>query len=242
MSLERTQPAQPPVDPQLPSVVSSNSEHSTCPICSKSMAEGQECLIIAECSHPFHIPCIEDYLINHTECPVCKRPCQLNELRTFSITQKSGDIPKSTSNRSRGRGANTRHYNTRSNVRSLFHEQLNLNNSMSNQSVASPNRTSKNLIPNATISPVGNNTNDIHTNSSSIDYTEINRLIETNLAHLLQNLNLIQPPLQTQNYSLARQQNQQSTNLLNGSGMGNQPQQLEQTIPSNYFPQKKHIK
>lgn len=198
------------------------------------MTEGQECPIIAECSHPFHRPCIEDYLINHTECPVCKRPCQLNELRTFSITQKSGVTPKSTSNRSRGRGANTRHYNTRSN----------LNNSVTNQSVAAPNRNSKNLNPNATMSPVGNNTNDIHTNSSSIDYTEINRLIETNLRLLLQNLNLIQLiPHQTQNYNLAQQQNQQPTNLLNGSGMGNQPQQLQQTIPSNYFfPQKKYIK
>lgn len=51
MSLERTPPMtlQPPVDPLLPSVVPANSELSTCQICSNSMIEGQECLIITEC-------------------------------------------------------------------------------------------------------------------------------------------------------------------------------------------------
>lgn len=171
-------------------------------------------------------------MINNAECPVCKRPCQLNELRTFSVTQKSAPITKSTSSRSRGRVANTRHYNTRSNVRNLFHEQLNLNASMSNQFVASPNRSSRNFNPNAAMSPAGNNSNDIHAKSNSIDYSEINRLIEANLSRLLQNLNLTQLPQQNLNYNL-----QQPTNIVNNADMGNHVQHLQQNTFSNNLPQ-----
>lgn len=145
MSLERTPPSAmpPPVIPQ-PSFAPINIEPSACQICNLTMSEGQDCLIINECSHPFHRLCIEEHLISSAECPVCKCLCQLNELRSLVIQQRNVNVGKP-SYRGKGRGAVAKHYNTRSRSRNLFQDpqnpQYNLNSSLQVINFGIPNQS-----------------------------------------------------------------------------------------------------
>lgn len=163
-------------------------EPSACNICNATMTEGQDCLIISECSHPFHRACIEEYLSHNSECPACKRPCQLSELRSLIILQKSVPPSKGNTNRGKGRGAMSKQYHTRSMSRNLFQDPQSTNYSFDTSLQGTPNR--------CTIDSAQNNTHFIEQSNANqpianiIDYNEINRLIESNLNRLLQNMNV----------------------------------------------------
>lgn len=164
---------------------------SVCDICKETMNEGQDCLIISVCSHPFHRVCIESHLSTSSECPVCKHACELSELRTLVIALKPPPPPKVTT-RGKGRGAMIRQYNTRSASRNLFRDNpTSLNNSAEQQ--LTPNRNSG-VSDNYVISPFANNPNSNPNNGTSvgIDYTEINRMIEASISRMYQTLNFSQ--------------------------------------------------
>lgn len=120
---------------------------SVCIICNLIMKETQDCLFISQCNHSFHRHCIENFLSQSSECPTCKRPCELSELRVVNAQVNSTDIinlnsednqqlvahslaldsqnlPSGTQKPKRGgyRGAKSRQYNTRSSVRNFFPE------------------------------------------------------------------------------------------------------------------------
>lgn len=219
MSMERTPP--PVLQPTLPAAPLCI-EPSSCLICSETMNEGEDSLIIEECSHIFHRICIEGHLSGSSECPICKRACQLSELRKLSIVPKSAPPSRPFHNKGRGRGAVSKQYNTRSTTRNLFSEQQQnwQNLSLGAQSGQTPERNAilsqHNIVAN------------------SIDYSEINRMIETNMNRILQNFTLIPtvasgtnnnpPPNVNNNIDMInnlgnenRPQTQPSQGLVNGS-------------------------
>lgn len=107
MSLPRTPP--PFSEP-----VVSNPEPS-CFVCGKGMLENQECTIITNCNHSFHRSCIEHFLGNTSECPTCKLPCELSNLKNHNVNP----IPKS-AHRGRPRGAMAGRPNTHSQSKNVF--------------------------------------------------------------------------------------------------------------------------
>lgn len=81
--------------------------------------------------------CIEKYLSSSLDCPTCKRACELSDLRSMSCQahgvqstlNEFADPPtlvqqvpkvKTSFARGKGRGALSKHYNTRSTSRNLF--------------------------------------------------------------------------------------------------------------------------
>lgn len=184
MSLEHTPPTmQPP--PPLP-VAPISIEPSVCHVCNQTMNEGEDCLIINECSHAYHRTCIENFLTNTSECPVCKRTCQLNELRKLVIRSKIAPNV-----RGKGRGALASRYNTRSTSRNLFQDVAN----NPTDSISTPDRTPPRQ-GNVVISSQNDNiqVSTDQGNNSGINYEEINRMIEQNVTKLLQNLNMLPTP------------------------------------------------
>lgn len=89
MSLERT-------PPRSRDLTSGTDSVNICSICSEVLIEDQSCMIIQGCSHVFHRICIETSLASSAECPVCKRSCQMSELRVFPLVSaniQSTDSP-----------------------------------------------------------------------------------------------------------------------------------------------------
>lgn len=179
MSLERTPPlALPPSLPSAPVCI----EPSSCQICHETMNEGEDGLIIEECSHSFHRTCIETHLSTSSECPICKRPCQLNELRKLIIAPKSVPSSRSFNTKSRGHGTALKQYNTRSTTRNLFTDQQtnwqNLSLGAQGGHMQTPERNTSLLSQQQIV-------------SNPIDYGEINRVIESNISRILQNFTII---------------------------------------------------
>ncbi|XP_021894481.1 E3 ubiquitin-protein ligase RING1-like [Carica papaya] len=43
-----------------------------CVICMESFAEGDECRVIIRCNHGYHKSCLDQWLIRHEHCPICR--------------------------------------------------------------------------------------------------------------------------------------------------------------------------
>lgn len=175
-------------------VASATSFSLLCPVCNESMDEGQECLGISECGHSFHRLCIETRLASSSICPTCKRSCELSELRAIQITSKPTQVSRNTNKKSRGRGAMSRSYNTRSTTRTLFQESqyplLDNSSGPNGDPLQTPNRNHS--ISNRVHvdgSPLQNTTNPNIAVNNNIDYNQLNQMIEATLTRLLQNHN-----------------------------------------------------
>ncbi|KAK6942944.1 Zinc finger, RING-type [Dillenia turbinata] len=48
------------------------SKEGTCSICLSEFIEEEEIRVLPECSHPFHVPCIDVWLYSHSSCPLCR--------------------------------------------------------------------------------------------------------------------------------------------------------------------------
>ncbi|XP_058975871.1 uncharacterized protein LOC131801338 [Musca domestica] len=86
------------------------------------MVEGDDCRMLNECFHTFHRSCVEAHMSSSNECPVCKRSCELNELRDIVVQAKNVPVFKPNAPRGKGRGAMSKQYNTRSSSRNLFQD------------------------------------------------------------------------------------------------------------------------
>lgn len=172
-----------PIPPELPPQ-STHSSNPICDVCRQPLCDGQECLIINQCSHPFHRTCIETHLSTSAECPVCKRVCNLNELRTYSLAPKP---PKaSRASNFRGRGAVNKHYQTRSVTKNLFPDTLNSLNTQA-EVLQTPRRDAEVSLNSSAAS-----SHNLTQQSTNVDYNEINRMIENQLARYFRNFNLTQ--------------------------------------------------
>ncbi|KVI09797.1 RING-H2 finger protein ATL52-like [Cynara cardunculus var. scolymus] len=47
-------------------------DDAMCSICLCEFEEGEELRTLPECSHSFHVPCIDMWLYSHSTCPVCR--------------------------------------------------------------------------------------------------------------------------------------------------------------------------
>ncbi|XP_023308343.2 RING-H2 finger protein ATL3-like [Lucilia cuprina] len=187
----------PPPSSAMPEVYN----ESLCMVCNKNMSDGQECLIMSECNHSFHRICIEKYLSHSTECPCCKRPCALSELKAVSFSENSQPIEKSKVFTPKTRGVVAKHYNTRKNAKTLFNEpQTPSVEFRSEISTARPNNTpqitrlismSDNKAQNNPL--IANKETNSQNNSITIDPSQLTSLIENTVTCLLQNLNIAQP-------------------------------------------------
>lgn len=206
-------------------IASANFVASGCNICNEPMTEGQDCLVISQCLHSFHRDCIERHLATSAQCPVCQHPCQLNELRTYVVTPKRPPMAKQ-SKRGKGRGAMARTYNTRSASRNLFQDVPNMSfdngANPSTEPQQSPNPPNSLGNGNIVLSPFTNNNNP----TPVIDYGEINRMIETNLTRILQNLNVLPNPIR--NLSNVNLQTNNTNNV------GNNNTNFNPNIPLNH--------
>lgn len=45
---------------------------SECPVCLSVFADGEDVKQLSECKHSFHATCIDPWLTNHNNCPVCR--------------------------------------------------------------------------------------------------------------------------------------------------------------------------
>lgn len=181
---------------------------SNCAICSESMSGTQECIILSQCSHTFHRRCIENYLSQSAECPICKRPCELSELRTVSTQHLANTLPTEAdrtseiatqtnakqfkpSVRGKSRGAISRAYQTRSVSRTLFQDPNQLIDFQNTSNVAPQ---VDDLAPESNSigqNPTNNSNNTpMRSVNNSIDYTVINRMIESSISRVLGNLNI----------------------------------------------------
>ena len=195
------------------SVIGNNG--NLCVLCSEQMTDGQECLIISECQHSFHRQCIENHLSQSSECPSCKRPCLLAELKTINIQNIPQPYEKSKSVKSnRARGAMTKQHITRSHTRNLFSEPQ---ASLLDTSVHTINQ---NTLQRESFAPQRNPPISTQQNTSPVDRTnahsrenelqnhislnsmQLNSMIENTVGRLLQNLNLVPP---SQNYLNSQQ-------------------------------------
>ena len=43
-----------------------------CAVCLCDFEEGEEVCTLPECTHSFHVPCIDMWLSSHTTCPICR--------------------------------------------------------------------------------------------------------------------------------------------------------------------------
>lgn len=158
---------------------------------------------------------MEHFLSNTSECPTCKRPCELVDLKKINFQTKQNPLAKP-GPRNRGRGALAKQYNTRSQARNLFQDSqrslLELNNEVNE--VSTPNRITRQSPVN---SPSHNDNQPTRPNRSpkvSVDYDQLNRMIENNITRLLANLNLV-PNSQNQTHT------QPNENCNNDRGNGN---------------------
>lgn len=194
MSLERTPPRASAVNNDADSV-------NICSICNENLLEDQNCLIIQECNHIFHKICIETFLATSSQCPICKRSCQLSELRAYNLNLISNqasvfdspiqinppNIPTAKPN-GRGKPRGAKAYNTRSYTRNLYNEgpaSLNVTqeiNSTENEyrprNSADQSSVRNNFPPNQ------------RNNKPNVDYEYINRMIEENVSRLISSLNI----------------------------------------------------
>ncbi|KAF3433731.1 hypothetical protein FNV43_RR24834 [Rhamnella rubrinervis] len=47
-------------------------DDGVCAVCLGEFEEGEELRTLPECSHSFHVPCIDMWLYSHPNCPVCR--------------------------------------------------------------------------------------------------------------------------------------------------------------------------
>jgi len=49
-----------------------------CPICLGEFVEGEKVRVLPECNHGFHLECIDEWLVSHSSCPMCRHSLNLH--------------------------------------------------------------------------------------------------------------------------------------------------------------------
>ncbi|XP_075154291.1 uncharacterized protein LOC142227934 [Haematobia irritans] len=180
-----------------------------CAICSNSMSEEQECIVLAQCSHSFHRNCMENLLTHSAECPTCKRPCELSELRsmpvssqlTHSLQNESEKTIDATSHqhtkisktayRGKSRGAISKQYNSRSS-KNLFQDQNQLIDwpSANNSGVGLLNEVHPSLIADARTDLRTQNKIYTPIRATNFDPMVLKQMIESAVTRILSNSNI----------------------------------------------------
>lgn len=197
------------------SLAAANNEN-ICSICEKAMMfDSQECDKILNCSHIFHRVCVEQALSTSAECPHCRLPCELTDLRIYnaqsnttgntSIEMTTRDnipnVPKRIRQvgRGKGRGAMASRPMTRNLSKALFADRdgtprQSLGNLVEMEDQFSP----RGDINSQSVSfPNIPDNDDIRLRSRTqveIDYSRIDSMIENSISRIFRNLNLQSNP------------------------------------------------
>lgn len=190
--------------PSIDVQVNSASTDQICLVCGEKMSLDQDCYLISECQHSFHKSCLET-LSEFSECPSCKRPCNLSDFRRILPTDKH-----SGAYRGKPRGAMAKHYNTRSTAKNLFPdrsqttadewnaEEANSSEIVEGAAAVMPNLQTSNLnttMPNNRNRKALRNQNIVN---SGIDYQQLSNIIESTMTRMLSTLNIVPNPSQTE--------------------------------------------
>lgn len=62
------------------------SREFTCAICLSDFDEGEGIRVLPECLHSFHAPCIDMWLYNHSNCPICRADTRCLPSRHVIVT------------------------------------------------------------------------------------------------------------------------------------------------------------
>lgn len=182
--MERTPPQVQTLATTVDANFSATENFNKCIICGDCILVEQDVVTLSECNHSFHRNCIDNHLCTSPECPSCKRQCSLAEIRK---------VKNLCSNRGRPRGAMSKTYKTRSQVRNLFQGRF------PNTSVdLEPGRedvTEVGILDTPTNSPLPNKSHDnsrqkANAPQSQIDYDQIGFIVENAVTRMLENLNL----------------------------------------------------
>lgn len=184
-----------------------------CPYCHDGInSQLQDCCIIDTCQHIFHRSCIEQAITDSAQCPLCKEPFELSNLKKYpilcvdsnEISTQTGTIKKSRpAYRGKGRGSMANRPITRNLSRTLHSETLNVSQDFEFPTNAidelpgdsSAHMSNHNLMnfTNTVQNPSNQNgriQDAIPSTSNEIDYSRINQMIEKNISKIFQNLNL----------------------------------------------------
>lgn len=180
------------------------SNEDQCTICDQVLLyESQECYIISTCDHIFHRQCVEQSLSSSSECPHCKIPCELSDLRKYNQSENALfenhqdepiKKPRNPPKRGKIRGALSFRPNTRSISKTLS---ANILNNQGNTPCSNDRSLLDIGIPSSPLPPRDYSSSHNKTiieqpvqNTIEIDYSRINSMIESNISKILANLNL----------------------------------------------------
>ncbi|KAF2289828.1 hypothetical protein GH714_038844 [Hevea brasiliensis] len=66
-------------------------DQSECVICLGELEEGDKVRSLPNCGHVFHVPCIDDWFLAHTNCPICRAPI-VAPIDIASVLQESINV------------------------------------------------------------------------------------------------------------------------------------------------------
>lgn len=65
---------------------------SECPVCLSVFTDGEEIRQLSLCKHSFHATCIDMWLSNHSNCPICRAAVALKKPSSSSSPSGNGDL------------------------------------------------------------------------------------------------------------------------------------------------------
>ncbi|KAI3952431.1 hypothetical protein MKX01_005298 [Papaver californicum] len=76
-------------------------EGTDCSVCLSEFDEGETLRLLPKCNHAFHLPCIDTWLRNHKNCPLCRAPIVSNQAAGVSnaivpIPEEDSDVMEET--------------------------------------------------------------------------------------------------------------------------------------------------
>lgn len=67
-------------------------DEAMCSICLCEFEEDEELRTLPECSHSFHVPCIDMWLYSHSTCPICRTDAIPSTQILLQILDSDSDV------------------------------------------------------------------------------------------------------------------------------------------------------
>jgi hypothetical protein len=84
-----------------------------CPICLAEFADGEKLRLMPNCSHSFHVECIDQWLFSHSSCPLCRHSLNLKKKPGGAVIVQAAESDNATHTEPRS-GIQSRHTEPRS--------------------------------------------------------------------------------------------------------------------------------
>lgn len=220
---------------------------ASCPICKQQILSDQDCSN-TNCNHTFHRQCLQNWLNESQECPVCHRICEIPGQVKAQNNNRNSNNPKQNSGRGRYKGAIPRRHVTRAATRHLYDPA----NASSVQDLPESLDLTLPDIDSLPLPTTGNERHSLNalprdadanrkapaTNNNNIDYYIVSNMIETSIQRMLSNLNLRPEACDQNNTSLNQRQPENETESRRNSRQGHVNNNLNVSHFSNLSPEK----